>query len=113
MFVGSIVLIALAGVAGIIMLGRIYKDRPVPMSLAVLHGLLAAGGVVLAFAVAFQAGAYPLLCYALGAFVLAALGGLFLFSFHLRRKRFPTPLVFLHGIIGATGLILLIIYAVT
>jgi len=42
-------------------------------------------------------------------FALAAIGGLVLATFHFRDKNRPWPLAILHGLLGATGLILLAI----
>ncbi len=44
-------------------------------------------------------------------FVLAALGGFALLSFHLRGKPLPTPVTIIHGLVAAVGLVLLIVYA--
>ncbi len=111
MLVGSILLITLGGVVGIVMLTLVLKGRPIAPALPVAHGVLAGPGVLLALLVALRDDPYPLLCFALGAFALAALGGIYLVSLHLRQKKFPLPAVFIHGAVGVTGLVLLIIYA--
>ena len=48
----------------------------------------------------------------IGLFVLAALGGFVLLSFHLRNKPVPKGLMFIHGGVAAVALVLLIVYAV-
>jgi hypothetical protein len=49
---------------------------------------------------------------ALGIFILAALGGaVLLLGFHLRSKALPIPFVLGHGLIAATGLVLLLLSA--
>lgn len=111
MLAGAILLVVLAAIAGVTMLAIILKQQPIPAALPVAHGVLAAPGVLLAFLVAFRQSAYPLLCVALGAFILAGLGGLFLLSFHIRKKPFPMPVVYLHGAVAAVGVIVLIVYA--
>lgn len=45
-------------------------------------------------------------------FLLAALLGMYLLSFILQNKQTPKGVVFTHGPLAATGLILLIIYAI-
>lgn len=45
-------------------------------------------------------------------FIIAALGGFVLLSFHLRNKPVPRALAVIHGLVAALGLVLLIIYAV-
>jgi len=48
----------------------------------------------------------------IGIFVLAALGGFVLLSFHLRNKSVPRALAVIHGLVAALGLVLLIVYAI-
>jgi len=45
----------------------------------------------------------------LGLFVVAALGGFALFSFHLRRQPLPTPVVFIHGLVAVVAFVLLLV----
>ncbi|HZS44251.1 MAG TPA: hypothetical protein VFC63_04065 [Blastocatellia bacterium] len=45
-------------------------------------------------------------------FVIAALGGFGLLSFHLRGKQLPGALAVIHGLVAAVALILLIVFAV-
>jgi uncharacterized membrane protein (UPF0136 family) len=45
-------------------------------------------------------------------FVIAALGGFLLLSFHLRNKPVPRVLAVIHGLVAALGLVLLIVYAI-
>jgi hypothetical protein len=45
-------------------------------------------------------------------FVIAALGGFVLLSFHLRGKPLPTGLAVVHGLVAAVALVLLIVIAV-
>jgi hypothetical protein len=47
----------------------------------------------------------------IGLFVVAALGGFVLFSFHLRSKPAPKALIAVHGLLAAAALVLLIVYA--
>jgi len=47
---------------------------------------------------------YAALCFALG-----ALGGLYLATLSLKGRPLPAPVAVLHGLLGATGLVLLIV----
>jgi hypothetical protein len=88
---------------------RHFRGQGLPLPLALAHGAAAAvgglvtfgGGVVKALANGY-AGAD------LGLFVLAALGGFFLLSFHLRKLRLPSPIVVIHALVAlaAFGLLL-------
>ena len=69
---------------------RIVKNT-VSMPLALGHGLFAATGLgLLAYGLIETGG--TLLTVALGVFLLAALGGFTLFSYHLRSRQLPIPL---------------------
>jgi hypothetical protein len=85
------------------------KPRP-PTWMALSHGGVAAAGL-LALIYAASTQTLPTTAYmALGGFVLAALGGIGIFTlFHLREKPLPIPLVIGHGILAVTSFILLLI----
>jgi len=78
--------------------------------MALGHGAVAATGVGLLIYAAVSPGIPTLAQVALGIFILAALGGATLFlGFHMRGKALPIPLVLGHGLIAATGLVLLLL----
>jgi hypothetical protein len=81
-----------------------------PVWMALGHGTVAATGVGILIYAAVTTGIPVLAQAALGIFVLAALGGATLFvGFHLRSKPLPIPLVIGHGVIAATGYVLLLL----
>lgn len=87
------------------LLGKPYP----PTWLALGHGALATTGLGVLGYTAYDPGIPSLAQYALGVFVLAALGGLTLFlGFHLRKKALPIPLVLGHGLLGAIGYTMLL-----
>jgi hypothetical protein len=47
---------------------------------------------------------------ALVIFVIAALGGFYLFSFHLRSQVLPSPVVLIHGGAAVLAFVLLLLY---
>jgi hypothetical protein len=79
------------------------------MALAVTHGLLAATGLVVLIVAVVGGSTGNLLLASLALFVIAALGGFALFSFHLRRQPLRTPLVFIHGLIAVVAFVLLLV----
>ena len=88
---------------------RIVK-KDVSMPLALVHGLFAATGLVLlAFGLSQTGGTG--LTIALTVFVLAALGGFTLFSFHLRSRPMPVFLVLVHGAAAVTAFVILLVVA--
>jgi hypothetical protein len=56
-------------------------------------------------------GASPLLLTSIILFILAALGGLTLFTIDMKHKPIPKFLALLHPLLAVIGLIVLIIYA--
>jgi hypothetical protein len=103
------VLLAIAALGGLAMALIRLSGKPwPPLALAVLHGLLAVAGVIaLIVALANVGGTY--LVVSLIGFVLAALGGLLLFSFHMRAQSLPIPLVFIHGAVAIVSFVVLLI----
>jgi hypothetical protein len=80
------------------------------MWLALVHGAVAATGLGLLIYAAVSTVLPGLAIASLVVFVLAALGGATLFlGFHMRRQALPIPFVLGHGLLAATGLVLLLI----
>lgn len=103
------VLFALAAVGGSIMAYMHFKqDRNPPGGLAALHGVLAATALLLLIWGVVRLGAGVYTAWAVGLFVVAALGGFFLFSFDVRGKRFPSPVVVIHGLVAVVAFLLLL-----
>lgn len=88
-----------AALGGLVMAALVLLGRTPPWKLSVLHALLGATGLVLLFIVLRSLEDLPFapLATALGLFVAAAFGGLFLASFHLRRKRHPRIGLLVHA----------------
>jgi hypothetical protein len=106
----SIVLFAVAALFGVTLATIHLRGKELPMAVAVLHGLFAGAGlVVLLFSIANAASAGTG-GIALGLFLVAALGGFVLFSFHLRRRALPTPLVAIHGLAAVVAFVLLLMW---
>lgn len=104
------VLFAVAALGGLTMAYMHFKqDRNPPTALAVVHGLLAATALLIVIWAVLQMGATTAIAWALGLFVAAALGGFFLFSFHLRQKRLPSPVVVIHALVAIVAFVLLLV----
>lgn len=120
MFTVSAVLFGVAALGGLtlaVLHFRAHGKTHPPTSLAMLHGLLAVMGVIFlivgiaATANGFAAGLASMAVIALVLFVLAAFGGAYMFlGKHLRGEPLPTPVVIIHGLVAASGFVLLLIY---
>ena len=105
----ALALFAAAAVGGLVMALKIFGDQKPPMALALVHGAAAAAGLVLLAVVFLQGGAAMPLKIALGVLLVAALGGFFLFSFHLRDKPHPKAVVGLHAVLAVGGVVALVL----
>ncbi|HJS79395.1 MAG TPA: hypothetical protein VJ748_02130 [Vitreimonas sp.] len=105
MLMYSIVLFALAAVIGIYMATRVFKGVLPPVGAAVFHGLFAASGLLLLLYAAFLSGAPASQAVTIAAILLvvAALGGFFAASFHMRGKAPPKALAAIHALVAVAG----------
>ena len=105
----AVVLFALAGLLGIILAVQHLKKKNAPISLALVHGLAAAVGLVLLIiAVVNMSSAGPA-GVALAIFVIAAIGGFVLFAMHLAKKLLPPALIVLHGLLAVIAFVVLLV----
>jgi hypothetical protein len=98
------VLFAIAALGGLAMATvHFRKDRNPPGWLAVLHGLASASALLILMWVVAFSGRVGLVGWALLLFLLAALGGFVLASFHLRRRRLPSTWVVVHALVAVAA----------
>ena len=103
------VLFAIAAVGGITLAAMHLRAQMPNLSVALVHGLFAAAGLVVLLIAVIQHGGFGLAGTALVIFLVAALGGFTLISMHLRGKALSTPLVLGHGLIAVTAFVILLI----
>ena len=109
MLVIATVLFAIAAVGGLVMAYIHFKQgRNPPVAIAALHGILAATALLVLLWAVLQSGATSLVAWATGLFVVAALGGFFLVSYHLRGQRLPSPVVVIHALVAVAAFLLLL-----
>lgn len=105
----SILLFAIAAVAGLIMAVSHFRKAALPKpALAALHGLFAASGLVVLLLAVIKAGMQGAPAIALGVLVVAALGGFALLSSHLRGRALPSGLVVGHALLAVAGFVTLL-----
>jgi hypothetical protein len=105
------IVLAVAALGGLTLAIIRLSGKPLPPTwMALGHGAVAATGLGLLIYAAVDPGIPPMAQYALGIFVLAALGGAAMFlGFHLKGRPLPIPLVIGHGLIAATGFVMLVL----
>lgn len=111
----ALILFAVAAVFGLTLAIQHLKaqgggGQPPALGLALLHGLFAASGLVLLVVAALRGTATGLALVALGLFVVAALGGFYLFAQHAAKKPLPKPLLIVHGGAAVVAFVLLLAF---
>lgn len=100
----ALVLFLIAALGGIALVALRLANKPLPMALALIHGAVAAAGLVtLIVDVLKQASPAKPAVIAIVLLVVAALGGFVVFSFHLRGRPIPIPLTIVHALIAVGG----------
>lgn len=92
-----IVLFGIAAVGGLLLGILRLRERALPMPLSLIHGAVAAAALVSLIVAVLGGPAAPAVWGALVLFLVAAGGGFVAFSFHLRGRALPRPLLFVHG----------------
>lgn len=110
MLYASIALFALAAVAGLTILVSWLNKKNASRAVVYSHGLLAATALVLLAVFSYQnPDSFPK--YSLIFFVIAALGGFYMFAQDMRGKSSPMALAGLHAFLAVGGFVLLLIFA--
>jgi hypothetical protein len=108
MLLYAILVFAVAAIGGLVLASSVLRGKLAPWAISVLHALLGASGLVLLILVVLQGAAPGRLTAALALLVLAALGGFFLASFHLRKQVAPKAVVFVHAGVAVVGFLTLL-----
>lgn len=104
----AVLIFAIAALGGLVLASFVLRGRLAPWALSLLHAALGATGLALTALVLFGGEAAPEQTgLALLLLVVAALGGFFLASFHLRQRPGPKPVVLIHAGVAVVGFVLL------
>jgi hypothetical protein len=109
MLQGAVIIFAIGALGGVGLASFVLRGHLAMWPLSILHAVLGATGLVLTAIVLFG-GDGPVPAHTgLGLLLLlvAALGGFYLASYHLRRQPGPKPVVLIHAGVAAVGLVLL------
>jgi len=105
----AIGLFVLAAVFGLILLTAILKDKPTPKPVVFIHGGVAVVALSLVIFYTFQNNwTGPITSIVI--FILAALGGLTMFTMDMSKKPVPKWIAIIHPLVAVTGLVTLILY---
>jgi|GEM_PF-180722 len=102
------ILFAIGALGGLYMAVLSFQGKSLPVPVAALHGLLGATGLVLLIVGVLAGMGGGLARYALIILVVAALGGFYLLSFHIKKQRHPKAVIVIHALVAVTGFLTLL-----
>lgn len=106
----AIVLLSIAVALGAYLLSFVLRKKNPPKAIAIAHGAFAVLGILILLSYALTTEEHHKHWESLVLFALAAIVGLYLFSRDIRHKQVPGWLAALHGVVGAGGLVWLLIH---
>lgn len=109
----ALVLIALSGVVGVLIILRRWEEKEVPLSLTLGHGVPAVAGILLAYVPVSRSALSQLADVGLVLLAATAVGGLALLIRQIWKGRFSLPLALIHALAGVAGFLLLLLWVVT
>ena len=109
MFNYAALLFAAAAVVGLYMAVQHFRGRTPPAAaVAILHGLFAVSGIVALLLGVRAIGFGGAHTWALVVFGVAALGGLYLVSHHMRQKPLPNGVIIVHALVAVVAFLILL-----
>ncbi|HMM68241.1 MAG TPA: hypothetical protein PKC03_14990 [Dokdonella sp.] len=104
----ALIVFAIAAVGGLILASHVLRGKLAPWVLSIGHALLGATGLVLLVMIVLQGAPPARVTAALGILIVAALGGFYLASMHLRGTVAPKAIVFVHAGVAVAGFLTLL-----
>ncbi|ALQ49885.1 hypothetical protein [Nitrosomonas ureae] len=103
-----IIVLAIAAVGGVVLAMKIFSGQLAPWSLSIVHALLGATGLVMLILLVLEGSGDGRLTAALGLLVVAALGGFYLASIHVKGSIAPKNVVLIHAGVAVAGFLTLL-----
>ena len=104
----ALVIFAIGALGGIALASFVLRGRLAPWPLSLLHAALGAIGLLILLYAALSTGISKAALTAFVILIIAALGGFYLASIHLRGKVAQTPIVFVHAGVAVIGFLTLL-----
>ena len=105
----ALLVFAIAALGGLVLAAHVLRGRFAPWAISLLHAFLGASGIGFLLWVVVNDIGPSSAAVALCLFALAALGGLYLASLHLRRKLPPKAVVFIHAGVAVIAFLTLVV----
>lgn len=104
----ALIVFAIAALGGIVLAAHVLRGKFAPWAISVLHALLGATGLILLICQVVQGSPGTRVLAALALFIVAALGGFFLATLHLKKTLPPKGVVFLHAGLAIVAFLILL-----
>ena len=104
-----VILFAIAAAGGLTLVTMKFSGKGLPWPIVIGHGIFAASGLVALIVNVYSDSHIALMNLSLVLFLIVAVGGFALLSFHLRKKAQPNALILIHGGAAVLSFILLLI----
>lgn len=108
MLTWALIVFAVAALGGLVLASHVLRGKFAPWVLSLGHAALGALGLILLLVILIQGSAAQRVLIGFVLLVIAALGGFFLASFHLRKQLPPKPVVAIHGAVAVIGFLTLL-----
>lgn len=103
MLISALIAFAVAAAGGLLLAAHVLRNKFAPWALSVLHAALGAAGLALLIALIVQGSTPQGVLIGFVLLLVAALGGFFLASFHLRARLPPKAVVVVHAGVAVAG----------
>jgi hypothetical protein len=104
----AVIVFAVGALGGLVLASSVLRGRLAPWGLSLLHAALGAIGLILVIYAAASGGVPPAALVALAILIVAALGGFYLASIHLRDTVAPKSVVLVHAGAAVVGFLTLL-----
>jgi hypothetical protein len=104
----ALLVFAIAALGGLVLAAHVLRGKFAPWALSLLHALLGATGLALLIVLLLQGSAPQRVLTGFVLLLLAALGGFFLASFHVRKQLPPKAVVIIHAGVAVAGFLTLL-----
>jgi hypothetical protein len=104
----AVIVFAIGALGGLVLASSVLRGQLAPWALSLLHAALGAIGLLLVIYAAITTGISHTALTALIVLAVAALGGFYLASIHLRNQVAPRQVVFVHAGVAVVGFLTLL-----
>ena len=103
----AVFVFAAGALGGLVLASSVLRGKLAPWSISLIHAGVGAAGLILVALAVLGGNASGLIPTALIILVVAALGGFYLASRHLKNQVAPKPVVLIHALVAVTGFVIL------